>query len=115
MPTTRLVKVVMVTSLALFSLVVAFDNVVDYGSNYEFVRHTLSMDTTFPDNALKGRAISSPTLWAVAYWAIILAEAATGLALAYATLRLTLALRAPAAVFAAAKPYVVIGVGLGFL
>ena len=115
MPTTRLVKVVMVASLALFALVVAFDNLVDYGSNYEFVRHTLSMDTTFPDNALKGRAITSPALWALAYWSIILTEAAIGLVLAYGAFRLMLALRAPAAVFAAAKPYVVMGVGLGFL
>lgn len=111
----RLVKTAMVASTALFGLLVAYNNLVDYNSNYEFVRHTLSMDTTFPDNALKARAITSPALWSIAYWAIILAEAATGLVLAYGALRLTLALRAPAAVFAAAKPYVVIGVGLGFL
>jgi len=111
----RLVKTAMVASTALFALLVAYNNLADYDSNYEFVRHTLSMDTTFPDNALKGRAITSPTLWALAYWSIILAEAATGLVLAFGAFRLMLALRAPAAVFAAAKPYVVIGVGLGFL
>jgi predicted small integral membrane protein len=111
----RLVKTAMVASTALFALLVAYNNLADYNSNYEFVRHTLSMDTTFPDNALKGRAITSPTLWTIGYWAIILVEAATGLVLAYGALRLMLALRAPAAVFAAAKPYVVIGVGLGFL
>ena len=33
-----------------------------------FVRHTLSMDTTFPDNALKGRAITSPDVWTLGYW-----------------------------------------------
>ena len=96
----RLVKTAMVASTALFALLVAYNNLADYNSNYEFVRHTLSMDTTFPDNALKGRAITSPTLWALAYWSIILAEAATGLVLAYGALRLMLALRAPAAVFA---------------
>jgi predicted small integral membrane protein len=111
----RLVKTAMVASAALFALLVAYNNLADYNSNYEFVRHTLTMDTTFPDNALKGRAITSPTLWALAYWSIILAEAATGLVLAFGAFRLMLALRAPAAVFAAAKPYVVIGVGLGFL
>jgi predicted small integral membrane protein len=111
----RLVKTAMVASVALFALLVAYNNVADYGSNYEFVRHTLSMDTTFPDNALKGRAITSPTLWTFGYWAIIAAEAATGLVLGYAALRMMLALGAPAAVFAAAKPYVVMGVGLGFL
>ena len=99
----------------LIQLLVAYNNLADYNSNYEFVRHTLSMDTTFPDNALKGRAITSPALWALAYWSIILAEAATGLVLALGAFRLMLALRAPAGMFAAAKPYVVIGVGLGFL
>ena len=80
----RLVKTAMVASTALFALLVAYNNLADYDSNYEFVRHTLSMDTTFPDNALKGRAITSPTLWTLAYWSIILAEAATGLVLAFA-------------------------------
>jgi predicted small integral membrane protein len=111
----RLVKTAMVASTALFALLVAYNNLADYNSNYQFVRHTLSMDTTFPDNALKGRAITSPALWTIGYGSIILVEALTGLVLAYGALRLALAVRAPAAVFAAAKPYVVIGVGLGFL
>ena len=111
----RLVKTVMVASTALFALLVAYNNVADYGSNYEFVRHTLSMDTTFPGNALKGRAITSPTVWTLGYWSIIVAEAATGIVLAFAAWRLTRAWRLPAAAFNAAKQYVVIGVGLGFL
>lgn len=44
----RLVKTAMVASCALFALLVAYDNLVDYGSNYTFVRHTLSIDTTSP-------------------------------------------------------------------
>jgi predicted small integral membrane protein len=112
---TRLVKVAMVASLALFALVVAFDNMVDYGSNYEFVRHTLSMDTTFPSNALKWRAITQPPAWAIAYWLIILTEAAVGLLLGFATLRLAIALRADARLFNSAKKFAVLGVGLGFL
>jgi len=111
----RLVKTSMVASIALLALLVAFDNLVDYDSNYEFVRHTLSMDTTFPDNALRGRAIASPAVWDVAYWAIIFVEGATGIVLALATARLAANLRASAARFNAAKTLVVIGVGLGFL
>jgi len=109
------VKLAMVASCALFALLVAFNNLVDYGSNYEFVRHTLSMDTTFPGNALTGRAITSPALWTLGYWLIIAAEAATGLILALGSLRLALAVRGPAALFNAAKPAVALGVGLGFL
>jgi predicted small integral membrane protein len=111
----RLVKVAMVASCALFALLVAFNNLVDYGSNYAFVRHALSMDTTFPGNALTGRAITSPALWTFGYWLIIAAEAATGLILAFGSLRLALAVRGPAALFNAAKPVVVLGMGLGFL
>ena len=110
----RLVKTTMVASVALFALLTAYNNVADYGSNYEFVRHTLSMDTTFPGNALKGRAITSPAAWTLAYWVIILTEATVGIVLAFAAWRLARSLRQPAS-FNAAKPYVVIGVGLGFL
>jgi predicted small integral membrane protein len=112
---TRLVKVAMVASAALFALLVTFNNLVDYPSNYAFVRHTLSMDTTFPGNQLMGRAITSPVLWTAAYWLIILAEAATGSVLAIAAFRLARAVRGPAAAFNAAKTFVVAGVGLGFL
>ena len=115
MLTTRLVKVVMVASVALFALVVAFDNMVDYGSNYEFVRHTLAMDTTFPGSALKWRAITHPAAWAIAYWLIILTEAALGLLLAFAALRLATTLQADARLFNSAKRYAVLGAGLGFL
>jgi predicted small integral membrane protein len=111
----RLMKTAMVASTALFALLVAFNNVVDYGSNYEFVRHTLSMDTTFPGNTLMGRAITDPTLWTAAYWSIILVEAVTGIVLAWATLQLAINVPAGAVRFNAAKTYVVVGAGLGFL
>jgi len=102
-------------SLALFCLLVAYDNVVDYGANYEFVRHTLSMDTTFRDAALMGRAVTSPAAAAWAYGLIILVEAAMGIVLAIAAARLALNLRTASARFNAAKAWVVLGVGLGFL
>jgi predicted small integral membrane protein len=68
----RITKVVMVLSVALFALLVAFDNVYDYGANFAFVRHVLSMDTTFLDPSLMGRAITDPMLWHLSYAAIIL-------------------------------------------
>ncbi len=111
----RLVKTAMVASTALFALLVTLNNLVDYGSNYEFVRHTLSMDTTFPGNALRGRAIASPALWTAGYWAIILTEAAVGLTLAWGAIRLAVTLRAGARTFNAAKTFAFVGIGLGFL
>ena len=110
----RLVKTSMVASIALFALLVAFDNLVDYDSNYEFVRHTLSMDTTFPGNALPGTRDHQSCRLDVAYWAIILVEGVMGIVLALATVRLAANLRSTRR-FNAAKTLVVIGVGLGFL
>lgn len=75
----RYAKIVMSLSLAAFCLLVAFDNITDYGTNYLFVQHVLSMDTTFPGNALMYRAITNPVLWQLAYAAIIAGEGLTGL------------------------------------
>jgi predicted small integral membrane protein len=111
----RLVKTAMVASIALFALLVAFDNVADYPTNYEFVRHTLSMDTTSSGSALRDRAITNPAIWTAGYWLIIAVEALTGGVLAVAAIRLLVALRAPAARFNAVKRLVVVGAGLGFL
>ena len=43
----RIAKLVMVGLLAVFALLAAADNVIDYDTNFEFVGHVLSMDTTF--------------------------------------------------------------------
>ena len=75
----RYAKIVMSLALAAFCLLVAFDNVTDYGTNYLFVQHVLCMDTTFPGNALMYRSITNPVLWRLAYALIIAAEGATGI------------------------------------
>src|SRR5690606_7898884 len=111
----RVAKVAVSLSLAAYALLVAYNNVVDYGSNHEFVRQVLSMADTFPESALRSRAVHAPALWAAAYWAIIAAEALTGLALLAGSVRLLQHLRAPAARFEAAKRWVVLGCALGFV
>lgn len=111
----RLTKIVLVASLAAYALIVAYGNLVDYGSNYAFVGHVLSMDTTFPGNALMGRAITDPRLWQAAYAAIIAAEGLSGLLLAGGAVAMVARLRAPAAVFECAKGLVYMGATLAFL
>src|SRR4051812_42061085 len=90
----RLAKLAMVVSLALFAFLVTFNNITDYGSNFAFVQHVLSMDTTFPGNALTWRAITNPLSWHVAYAGIILGEGLTCLAFTLGALELVRALRA---------------------
>src|SRR5258706_14836144 len=103
----RLAKVAMIASLAAYAFIVAYDNIVDYQSNYEFVRHVLSMDTTFHGNALMHRAISNESIWSLAYALIIAMEGSTALLLVVGALVLLSRLRAPAEVFNRSKVWAV--------
>jgi predicted small integral membrane protein len=110
-----LAKIVIVASLGAFALLVTYDNIADYGTNFEFVRHVLSMGTTFPGNRLAQRAITAPGLWHAAYWAIILGEGLTGLAFAAGAARMARDLRADGVRFQRGKRFVYLGAALGFL
>ncbi|MGD9922651.1 MAG: DUF2165 family protein [Pseudorhodoplanes sp.] len=111
----RLAKVAMTAALAAFAFIVTYDNIVDYGTNYEFVKHVLSMDTTFPGNRLMGRAVTDPRLWTLAYAAIIAAEGVVFLLLLMAAVAMLRAVAAPAARFQRAKVWLVAGVAAGFM
>ena len=110
----RLAKVTMVGSLAAYAFIVAYNNVVDYGSNYQFVRHVLSMDTTFRGNALMHRAITNESIWRVAYALIMAMEGLTAFLLALGAVMLLARLRAPAEVFNRSKVWAVAGLTVGF-
>ncbi|MDI4663771.1 DUF2165 domain-containing protein [Xanthobacter autotrophicus] len=111
----RLAKAIMVAAVSAFCLLVAYDNLVDYESNYAFVRHVLSMDTTFPGNALMHRAITDERAWRMAYAAIIAAEATSGLLLGIGSIAMLARLGGPAARFERAKRFAYLGGTLAFL
>jgi predicted small integral membrane protein len=111
----RLAKLAMVASLAAFAFLVTFDNITDYATNFAFVQHVLSMDTTFPDNALLYRAITQPWAWHAAYSLIIVAEGLTCACFVAGSIALLRHLRADAAAFERAKRFAVIGATLAFL
>ncbi|MBT1154010.1 DUF2165 domain-containing protein [Aminobacter anthyllidis] len=111
----RLSKIVMCLCLAAFAFLVAFGNITDYGSNFAFVQHVLSMDTTFPGNALMYRSITNPTLWSIGYWLIICGEALTCVLFLIAALKLWQARKGSGRQFDDAKGFVVIGATMGFL
>src|SRR3954447_10833712 len=110
----RLSKLVMVAGLALFALLVAADNVADHGSNEAFVRRVLAMDTTFPQNALRWRAITDPGLRTAAYRPIIAAEALTGVLFGVAAFLMAVRLRTPRGEFRAAASWVAAGTAFAF-
>ncbi len=72
---------VLTVTVALYIALVAFGNITDFDTNRQFVRHVLAMDTTFRDEDLMWRAVTSRTWQDAAYVAIIVWETAAALVL----------------------------------
>ena len=84
----RLSKAVLVFAIAFFYTILVVNNITDYRSNYEFVRHVLMMDSTFPGNHVMWRAVNSPLVHTVFYIGIIARESVTMLLCWWAGVRL---------------------------
>ena len=110
----RLSKAGLTLSLAIFALLVGIDNILDYGTNFAFVQHVLSMDTTFPGNKLMWRAITSEAVHHAAYSVLIASEIAVGLLCAAGAWRIFAARHLPAVEFNAAKTLAIGGLAAGF-
>ncbi len=111
----RLAKIMFVSMTAVLLLLVGIDNLLDYGTNYAFVRHVMSMDLVPPDSMLIGRAIDSPFLWHLVYALIIAGEIGAGLLCAVGAWRLCRARSLPAARFAARKDCAIAGLMLALV
>jgi len=70
----RYCKIALVFPSFLFLLLVVFNNLTDYDSNYTFVQGVMSMNSTFEGNSGMWRAIDSPFIHHLFYWIIILWE-----------------------------------------
>lgn len=81
----HLTATLLTASVALYIALVAFGNITDFGTNQAFVQHVLAMDTTFKDDDLMWRAITSKGLQNTAYVAIIIWETLAALVLIYGT------------------------------
>jgi len=94
---------------------VVFNNLADYGTNYQFVQHVLMMDTTFPGSHMLWRALNSPVLHTIFYLSIIAWEAATMTICGWGAVRMAKAIGRPAAEFHQAKRLAIVGLTLGLL
>jgi predicted small integral membrane protein len=112
---TRGAKLLLLAGVALFYTLVVFNNLTDFDSNYQFVRHVLTMDSTFPGNRGMWRALPSPAMHLVFYVSIIAWEAATMILLWWGAVRLVQALGMPAASFNLAKRVGVIALTFSML
>lgn len=115
MQITRLSKTALTASIAFFATLVAFGNITDYGSNFEFVRHVLMMDTIFPNATIHYRAINSPTLHHAFYILIIAAETLTAILCWIGTFAMLGRLGTDARSFNRSKKWAIGGLAFGFL
>jgi predicted small integral membrane protein len=67
----RTLKIMSVGAMGLLLSLIAFGNLTDYDSNFQFVRHVLAMDTLFPDATIRYRAITASWAHHLAFGAII--------------------------------------------
>ncbi len=113
--TLRVAKLAMVFAVALYYTLLLFNNITDYNSNYEFVRHVLMMDSTFPGNRGMWRALNQPAAHTIFYLSIIAWEFVTLILCWWGGLRLARALRGTVVVFNHAKRISVIGLASALL
>jgi predicted small integral membrane protein len=100
---TRTAKLLLLAGIGVFYTLVVFNNLTDFDSNYQFVRHVLAMDTTFPGNHGMWRALPAPRFQLAFYLSIITWEIANTILLWWGVVRMLRALRRPASVFNRAK------------
>lgn len=101
--TIRVSKALLLLAMGFFYTLVVFNNINDYNSNLSFVRHILSMDTTFPGNNGLWRSIHSPVVHWTFFISIVCWEAVTGMLFYLGAIQLLRHLRSPAIAFNSAK------------
>jgi predicted small integral membrane protein len=111
----RTAKLLLLSGIALFYTLVVFNNLTDFDSNYQFVRHVLMMDSTFPGNHGMWRAISLPPVHLAFYFGIIAWEIVTMALLWVGAWKLFRALGKTAAEFHGAKGIAIAGLTLSML
>ena len=111
----RAAKFLLVTAVAGFYTVLVLNNTTDYDSNYQFVRHVMMMDSTFPSNHAMWRAVNTPAFHTAFYLSIIAWESVTMVLCWWGAVQLGQSLRGTTAGFQAAKKWAIAGLSLSLL
>lgn len=111
----RICKILLLAAMAFFFTLVAFNNLTDFDSNYQFVRHVLMMDSTFPGNHGFWRAIRAPRIHLAFYLGIIVWEILNAALSGWGSVALVRALHRPHSDFHRAKQVGVVALTSGML
>jgi predicted small integral membrane protein len=111
----RLSKACLSLLVGLLASMVVFNNITDYWTNFQFVSHVMSMDTTIPDSKLRKRSVTNPRWYHLAYAAIIALESAVGWLCSMGGLAMLRALHKDGATFHEAKRQSILGLFGGLM
>jgi predicted small integral membrane protein len=111
----RLALFVAVAGSGLLTLLIAFSNITDYATNFEFVKHVLSMDTIFENSTVKYRSITADGLHHAAYVFIIALETVMAYFFITGSIQMFLQLKGEKEQFNIAKKNAYIAIALGLI
>lgn len=110
----RIIKAIVVGTIALFFTLIAFNNIIDFESNRIFIVRVLTLDT-IQNDAIAWRAIHNPHFQLVIYWLFILWEMFTACLCWVGAYRLLRYRNADPQAFARIKLLALVGLLCGFL
>lgn len=111
----RLALFIAVAGSGLMTFLIAFSNITDYATNFEFVKHVLSMDTIFENSTVKYRSITHDGFHHAAYIFIIAFETAMAYFFITSTIQMYLQLKGDKEKFNTSKKNAYIGICLGLV
>ena len=111
----RLIKILLSASVAVYISIVCFNNIFDYDSNFPFVRMVASMDDTFSKERNGWRAINKLWLHHALFIFIIIWEIIVATLLWIGVYKMFRTIKTPAAAFKTAKRHTAFGLALGVL
>jgi predicted small integral membrane protein len=112
---TRASKICCVAAMGLYAALVAFGNITDYWTNFEFVTDILDMDKIPSGSHIHWRALKAPWLHHATYIIIIAVESVTSIFCLLGALGMARQINADPRRFRRSKAKAVVGLTLGFL
>ncbi|MCX7898743.1 MAG: DUF2165 domain-containing protein [Methylocystis sp.] len=109
----RIAKIALTLLASIVLFLVGLDNLLDYDTNLEVVKHILSMDAV-PSGPLSWRAIHDPAAQQYCYWLIIATEFLAALLTFYGALKLGSAYNLSDSTFNRNKAFAIGGLTLAF-
>jgi len=112
---TRLSKLVLIAAVAVFLSLTVFNNIIDYKTNFQFIKNIVSMNSVFLSHQNSWRSITIPILHHWLYWTIIGWELFVALLCVGGIYQMGMALKAPAKLFHQTKALAISGLTANLL